>query len=77
MLPTTLLHIPSMDCALEEGEIRYALTNIASIRSLNFQLAARTLAIEASDEALQKALAAIRSAGCDPQPAAEARRRPR
>jgi len=57
-----------MDCAVEEGEIRHALTNIAGIRSLNFQLAARTLGIEASDEALQSALAAIRAAGFNPQP---------
>jgi|GEM_PF-6672751 len=53
---------------MEEGEIRHALTNIAGIRSLNFQLAARTLGIEASDDALQKALVAIRAAGFNPQP---------
>jgi len=59
----TILRIPSMDCAVEEGEIRRALAGIDGIRSLNFQLATRTLAIDASDEALLKALAAIRKAG--------------
>ena len=62
-----VFHIPSMDCASEESEIRHAVANIAGIRSLNFQLAERTLAIDASDEALQQALVAIRAAGFDPQ----------
>ena len=59
----TVLRIPSMDCAVEEGEIRHALAGIDGIRSLRFQLATRTLAIDASDEALSLATAAIRKAG--------------
>ena len=59
----TILRIPSMDCAVEEGEIRHALAGIDGIRSLNFQLTTRTLSIEAEDEALSQALAAVRKAG--------------
>ena len=65
----TVFRIPSMDCAAEESEIRHALADIAGIRSLNFQLTARTLAIDAPEDALQKSLAAIRAAGFDPQAA--------
>ncbi|MEQ1593825.1 MAG: heavy metal translocating P-type ATPase [Casimicrobium sp.] len=57
-----------MDCASEEGEIRRALEPIAGIRSLSFQLGARTLAIDADAAALQPALEAIRKAGFTPQP---------
>ena len=57
-----------MDCAAEEAEIRAALDGIAGIRGLQFQLAARTLAIDADAAALAPALAAIRQAGFDPQP---------
>ncbi|HPT57828.1 MAG TPA: heavy metal translocating P-type ATPase, partial [Casimicrobium sp.] len=57
-----------MDCASEEGEIRRALEPIAGIRSLSFQLGARTLAIDAEAAALQPALDAIRKAGFSPKP---------
>ena len=60
--------ISAMDCAVEEGVIRNALDRIEGIRRLNFQLASRTLAIDASAEALNAALAAIQKAGFDPQP---------
>ncbi|MDE2593416.1 MAG: cation-translocating P-type ATPase [Burkholderiales bacterium] len=59
--------IPTMDCAVEESEIRRALEPIAGIQALRFQLQARTLAISAQDAALTQALAAIRRAGFDPQ----------
>lgn len=58
-----VFRIATMDCAAEEGEIRHALAGIAGIRGLRFQLAARTLAIDASPAALPLALAAIRKAG--------------
>ena len=64
-----------MDCAAEEGEIRRALEPIAGIRSLSFQLGARTLAIDADAVALQPALEAIRRAGFSPQPVADNTRR--
>ena len=57
-----------MDCSAEESEIRLALEPIAGIRSLNFQFAARTLAIDADEAAVHPALAAIRRAGFSPQP---------
>ncbi|MES2245000.1 MAG: heavy metal translocating P-type ATPase [Pseudomonadota bacterium] len=60
--------IPTMDCAVEESEIRQALEPIAGIRSLGFQLGARTLRIDATSEAYPLALVAIRKAGFDPKP---------
>ena len=68
---STLWRISTMDCASEEGEIRRALEPIAGIRSLSFQLGARTLAIDADQVALQPALEAIRKAGFSPQPVAD------
>ncbi len=63
-----LFRIPSMDCPTEENDIRKALTSISGIQSLRFELSARTLAIDATAEALEMALAAIRQAGFTPQP---------
>lgn len=66
----TLLHIPSMDCSIEEAEIRRALEPIAGIRSLDFQLGARTLGIDAPQDIAVVALAAIRKAGFKAEPTA-------
>ncbi|MFI5445956.1 heavy metal translocating P-type ATPase [Polaromonas sp. UC242_47] len=63
-----LFRIATMDCSAEESEIRRALEPIPNIRSLGFQLGARILRIEASDEAYRPALEAIRKAGFDPRP---------
>jgi Cd2+/Zn2+-exporting ATPase len=57
-----------MDCASEEGEIRHAVAGIPGVRSLQFQLTARTLSIDAEVDALQLVLAAIRKAGFKPMP---------
>ena len=57
-----------MDCSAEESEIRQALEPITGIRSLGFQLGARTLRINAPAEVIPQALAAIRKAGFEPQP---------
>ena len=57
-----------MDCSAEESEIRHALEPISGIRSLIFQLGARTLRIDATDDAYPIALTALRKAGFDPQP---------
>lgn len=62
--------IATMDCSAEESEIRRALETIPNIRSLGFQLGARTLTIDAAEEAYPLALEAIRKAGFDPRPAA-------
>lgn len=66
-----VFRIPSMDCAAEEGEIRHALAKMAGLRSLSFQLGARTLAIDAPAELMPQALAAIRKAGFKPVPLAQ------
>ena len=63
-----VFRIPTMDCASEEGEIRHAVANIPGVRSLQFQLAARTLSIDAEAESLPLVLAAIRKAGFKPTP---------
>jgi Cd2+/Zn2+-exporting ATPase len=57
-----------MDCPTEENDIRRALASIEGIHSLRFQLSARTVSIDATTEALDAALAAIRKAGFDPKP---------
>ena len=59
----TRFRIPAMDCAAEESDIRRALAPVPGIRSLSFQLVARTLTIDASGDALQAAVAAIGQAG--------------
>ncbi len=57
-----------MDCSAEEAEIRRALDPVPGIRSLNFQLSARTLGIDAPLDVLPRALDAIRNAGFNPDP---------
>lgn len=42
-----VFRIAAIDCSSEEAKIRRALEPVAGIRSLNFQLGARTLAITA------------------------------
>ncbi len=59
--------VPTMDCASEESEIRRAVEHIG-IRTMTFQLAQRTMAIDAPVALVEKALVAIRKAGFDPQP---------
>ncbi len=63
-----VFRIATMDCSAEESEIRQALEPISGIRSLGFQLGARTLRIDATDEAYPLALAVMRKAGFDPKP---------
>lgn len=68
----TAYRIATMDCSAEESEIRCALEGIPGIRSLGFQLGARTLLIHAPAQVLPSALAAIRRLGFDPQEIASA-----
>ncbi len=63
-----LYRINTMDCASEESEIRRALEPMTGIRSLSFQLGARTLAVDAPVELMPHILENIRKAGFDPQP---------
>ena len=67
-----MFRIAAMDCASEESEIRRALEPVSGIRGLGFQLGARTLTIDAPDEVIPQAVAAIRKAGFDPQSVATA-----
>lgn len=60
---TTELHIPAMDCASEEAEIRRALEGIPGIESLNFQLGERVLGIRSTPETIPSVLQAIEDAG--------------
>ena len=62
-----LYRISTMDCSAEESDIRRALEPISGIRSLGFQLGARTLRIDATEVALPLALTAIRQAGFEPK----------
>jgi Cd2+/Zn2+-exporting ATPase len=62
-----LFRIPTMDCAVEESEIRRALEPVAGVSGLRFRLGERTLAITAEGAALSEALAAIRKAGFKPE----------
>lgn len=58
-----LLRIPQMDCATEEGQIRRALEPLQGLRRLRFDLAGRTLAVDAPAETWAPVTAAIQSAG--------------
>lgn len=63
----TTWRIATMDCSAEESEIRRAVDAVSGIKALRFQLGARTLGIQATEQALPLALDAIRKAGFDPQ----------
>ncbi|MGJ7495929.1 heavy metal translocating P-type ATPase [Variovorax sp. RT4R15] len=60
--------IATMDCTVEESEIRRLVEPIPGVRGLHFRLPQRTLRIDAADEAVAIALAAIRKAGFAPEP---------
>ncbi|MGE0314965.1 MAG: heavy metal translocating P-type ATPase [Lautropia sp.] len=59
--------IATMDCAAEEAEIRRALSRVAGIRGLRFQLGQRLLTIDADQPSIPPAIEAVRNAGFDPQ----------
>ncbi|QNK68245.1 heavy metal translocating P-type ATPase [Variovorax sp. PAMC26660] len=63
-----LFRIPTMDCAVEESDIRRALEPIAGVKALRFRLGERTMAITTDEGVLPEALAAIRKAGFKPEP---------
>jgi len=64
------VRIANMDCPTEEAEIRRALEAVSGIDTLTFHLASRTIDIGGPQQVITRALAAIRSAGFDPQPLA-------
>ncbi|WP_442907460.1 heavy metal translocating P-type ATPase [Hydrogenophaga sp. BPS33] len=59
--------IPTMDCTVEESEIRRLVEPIAGIRGLHFRLNQRTLRIDGAEDAVTAALTAIRKAGFAPE----------
>jgi len=67
-----LLRIPAMDCPAEEGEIRRALEPIPGIRRLSFDLAGRTLSVDAHPDAWSDIEAAVKQVGFDSERLAEA-----
>nr|WP_322348751.1 cation-translocating P-type ATPase [Orrella marina] len=58
-----LLHIPAMDCPAEEGQIRGALKEVSEIRSLQFDLTARTLEVDAPESVWDEVATRITSLG--------------
>ncbi|MCZ8076386.1 MAG: heavy metal translocating P-type ATPase [Paucibacter sp.] len=63
----TRYRIASMDCAVEQAEIRAALEPLAGIEALRFDLPQRQLALKAPEAVQAQALAAIRRLGYEPQ----------
>lgn len=63
----TRYRIATMDCSVEESEIRRALDSIAGITSLRFDLRQRVLTVAAASEVLPAAVEAMRRVGFDPQ----------
>lgn len=57
-----LLRIPAMDCPTEEGQIRRALEHFPGVR-LQFDLAGRSLAVDAPANAWEPVIGAINAAG--------------
>ncbi|MGI4778087.1 MAG: heavy metal translocating P-type ATPase [Janthinobacterium lividum] len=62
--------IATMDCTIEESEIRRAVEPLPGVRGLHFRLAQRTLRIDGTDDGVAVALTAIRKAGFAPEPLA-------
>lgn len=65
---SSVFRIPAMDCPNEENDIRKALAGIEGIRSLRFELAARTLTIDSEQSVQESALQAIRQLGFEVLP---------
>ena len=62
-----VFYIDSMDCTVEVNDIRNILSQIGGIKSLDFQLASRTLSINADNDTVEKSVAAIKQAGYAPE----------
>ncbi|PND39685.1 heavy metal translocating P-type ATPase [Paucibacter aquatile] len=63
----TRYRIASMDCAVEQAEIRAVLEPLAGIEALRFDLPQRQLALKAPEPVQAQALAVIRRLGYEPQ----------
>ncbi|HVJ59411.1 MAG TPA: cation transporter, partial [Burkholderiaceae bacterium] len=67
---TGWLHVPSMDCAAEETQIRRALDALPGVRSLTFRLAERRLRVDAEPAVVDEAAALLRRIGFSATPVA-------
>ena len=63
-----VVSIPTMDCAVEESELRRALEPIQGVRGLRFQLGKRLLTIDADPDVMPLVLRTIKQTGFDAQP---------
>lgn len=61
--PGVTLHIPNMDCATEENEIRHALKDTAGVSQLSFQLGSRTLQFEGNSAVVAEVQKTLERAG--------------
>ncbi len=59
-------HIPNIDCAVEEAEIRRLLADVEGLRGLRFSLGARELAVDAEPSVLAQVQARLSEAGFAP-----------
>ncbi|WP_442786654.1 heavy metal translocating P-type ATPase [Hydrogenophaga sp. NFH-34] len=57
------LRIPAMDCAAEESQIRAALDSVAAVQGLRFDLAARTLLVDAPEAVWPEVVQKIEAKG--------------
>ncbi len=62
-----VFYIDNMDCPVEVNDIKSILARIKGIRNLDFQLASRTLSIDASKEIIEESISAIKKAGYKPK----------
>ena len=61
-------HLPAMDCAAEEAQIRRTLDGVDGLQSLGFVLGDKTLEVTASDAAHPQVLQRLRDAGFEASP---------
>lgn len=69
-MPFLSLRIPSMDCPNEERPIRNAVERIAGVTGMRFDLAQRTLSVDASSASWPVVIEAIRGLGFQVEPLA-------
>lgn len=58
-----VLHVPAMDCPIEESEIRKVLNDVTEIRRLQFDLSARLIAVDAPESVWADVQSRIQGAG--------------
>ncbi|PXF32819.1 hypothetical protein WH50_02405 [Pokkaliibacter plantistimulans] len=71
-----LLHIPALDCANEEAQIRHGLTDMAGVQRLQFDTPAGRLRVHASENVLAQVLEQLKRMGLPGNPLAESTAQP-